>query len=249
MEEKNSFLESVPAKFAFWAGVVTATAVISFVGLIATLYVVVTDNGSSSTSGTKTAAAADTGTADTAVAPTAAGTIDMDGLRHVRGEGEITIVEFSDTECPFCKQFHETMIDIAAEYDGKVRWAYKHFPLTSLHRKAHREAQATECAGDQGKFWEYTDLLFETTSSNDSLPDEELFTMAEEVGLDVDDFTNCLENGDNKDVVDADYAEAQGLGGTGTPFPVIVDSEGNVLQTVRGALPKASMQSLLDSLL
>lgn len=97
---------------------------------------------------------------------------------HVRGNpnADIVIVEFSDTECPFCKQYHETMKAIMEEYgsDGKVAWVYRHFPIPSLHPKAPKEAEALECAAEQGgneMFWKYTDRVYELTTSNNSLDD------------------------------------------------------------------------------
>lgn len=95
---------------------------------------------------------------------------------HVRGNpnADIVIVEFSDTECPFCKQFHETMKRVMEEYgaDGKVAWVYRHFPIPSLHPKAPKEAEALECAAEQGgneAFWKYADKVYETTESNNAL--------------------------------------------------------------------------------
>jgi protein-disulfide isomerase len=87
---------------------------------------------------------------------------------------EIKIVEYSDTECPFSKRFHQTMLDVMKEYEagGKVAWVYRYFPLDSLHQKARLEAEAVACAAEQGgntKFWEYLDLLFKVTPSNDGL--------------------------------------------------------------------------------
>ena len=89
---------------------------------------------------------------------------------HIRGsaDAEVIIVEYSDTECPFCKRFHETMKQIMAEYSpsGKVAWVYRHFPLDSLHQKARTEAVALECASELGgndAFWRYADRLFEIT--------------------------------------------------------------------------------------
>lgn len=95
---------------------------------------------------------------------------------HVRGNpnADIVIVEYSDTECPFCKQFHETMKRVIDEYgaDGKVAWVYRHFPIPSLHPKAQKEAEALECAAEQGGnevFWKYADKVYETTESNNAL--------------------------------------------------------------------------------
>lgn len=93
---------------------------------------------------------------------------------HLRGDPKATvkIVEFSDLECPFCKRFHLTMQQVMEEYSGKVAWVYRHFPLDSLHSKARKEAEATECAaelaGNDG-FWAYIDKLFEITPSNNGL--------------------------------------------------------------------------------
>lgn len=95
---------------------------------------------------------------------------------HIRGNpnAKIVIVEFSDTECPFCKVFHETLKQVMDEYggDGKVAWVYRHFPIPSLHPKAPKEAEALECAAEQGgneMFWKYTDKVYETTGSNNAL--------------------------------------------------------------------------------
>ena len=89
---------------------------------------------------------------------------------HLLGnkDAKIVIVEYSDTECPFCKQFHETLHRIYDEYgaDGKVAWVYRHFPLEQLHPKAPKEAEALECAAEQGgndTFWKFTDMVYQTT--------------------------------------------------------------------------------------
>lgn len=95
---------------------------------------------------------------------------------HILGNpnAKIVIVEYSDTECPFCKQFHTTMHRVISEYgaDGDVAWVYRHFPIPSLHPKAPKEAEALECAAEQGgneMFWKFTDMLYETTGANNSL--------------------------------------------------------------------------------
>ncbi len=93
---------------------------------------------------------------------------------HILGniDAKIIIVEYSDLECPFCKVFHSTMHQVVKEYSGEVAWVYRHFPIVGLHPKAFREAEATECAWEQGGnevFWKYTDKLFEVTPSNNGL--------------------------------------------------------------------------------
>jgi len=81
----------------------------------------------------------------------------------------VTIIEYSDFECIFCSRFHETMNKLVSAYNNDVRWVYRHFPIDELHRKARTEALASECAREQGKFWEFTDSVFSVTPSNDGL--------------------------------------------------------------------------------
>jgi protein-disulfide isomerase len=115
---------------------------------------------------------------------------------HMLGSAnaDITIVEYSDTGCPFCKNFHSTLQTIMKEYGtgGKVAWVYRHFPIAQLHKKAAKEAQASECAADQGKFWQYIDQIYSITPSSDRLDAAQLPVIAKSVGLDVEAFNACL---------------------------------------------------------
>ena len=151
---------------------------------------------------------------------------------HILGNpnAEVIIVEYSDTECPFCKRFHETMHQIIDEYgkDGKVAWVYRHFPLAQLHSKATKEAEATECAFDQGgntAFWEYTDKVYEITPSNDGLDLDLLPEIAEGLGLDRAVFEECLDNRDNKEKVAGHLKDAFATGGRGTPHSIMTLKE------------------------
>lgn len=89
----------------------------------------------------------------------------------VRGNAnaKISLIEYSDFECPFCKQFHNTMQQVMTTHEKNVKWVYRHFPLDSLHQQARPEALMAECAGEQGKFWEFTDSVFKVTPSNDGM--------------------------------------------------------------------------------
>lgn len=89
----------------------------------------------------------------------------------VRGnvKAKISLIEYSDFECPFCKQFHATMQQVLAANEQDVKWVYRHFPLDSLHQQARPEANMSECAGEQGKFWEFTDSVFKVTPSGDGM--------------------------------------------------------------------------------
>lgn len=172
---------------------------------------------------------------------------------HILGPKDalVKIIEFSDTECPFCKRFHLTMQDVVKEYDGKVAWAYRHFPLESLHSKAKKEAQATECAAELGgneKFWEYTNRLYEVTPSNDGLDPAELANIAAYVGLDVAKFNACLASGKQAGKVDAMYQDAVASGGRGTPYSIVISPSGKK-STINGALPLASVKAIVDAAL
>lgn len=251
-EKSKSNLDKISPHMAFGAGIVVAIAVVAVVAVI--VLALMLFNKDNDTSDARTAQAntnANINAATNAAQPVKpTGSINMDGLTNVRGTGDLIVVEYSDTECPFCKRFHETMQQVLADYSGKVRWGYKHFPLTSLHSKAPREAEATECAAEQNKFWEYIDALMAKTPSNNKLEDAELFTLADEVGLARTQFDDCLASGKYKSKVSADAAEAQAKGGRGTPYSLIVEqSSGVILDVISGALPADSVKATLDQYL
>lgn len=172
---------------------------------------------------------------------------------HVRGNpnAEVVVIEYSDTECPFCKQFHPTMQQIRAEYGDKVAWVYRHFPLDQLHQKARSEAVALECAGEQGgndAFWKYTDRLYEVTPSNDGLEASELPKIATYVGLDASAFNTCLSSGKYDAHIEADLQNATATGGRGTPWSIIVAKSGEKYP-LSGAQPYEEVKKLIDEAL
>jgi len=172
---------------------------------------------------------------------------------HVFGAATapITLVMYSDTECPFCKVFHEDTIEpLMDEYGvtGKVRFVYRHFPLVNLHPKAIKEAVATECAakiGGAASFWTYLSEIFNVTPSNNKLEESELPKIASRLGIDVKKFSACLEDEKMIDLVKADYEDALATGGQGTPWSILVDKKGNK-SPVNGALPLADLKAMLD---
>lgn len=170
---------------------------------------------------------------------------------HVRGavNAKVTIIEYSDTECPFCKRFHETMKQVVAEYPNDVRWVYRHFPLDQLHSQARKEAVAVECAGEQGKAWEMLDKIYEVTPSNDGLDLAKLPQYARESGVsNISAFESCLESGKYDERVAADLADAQKAGGRGTPYSVIIDAEGNKTP-LSGAQPLEAIKAAIEEAL
>ena len=194
---------------------------------------------------------ADTGDRPAAVATEIAGVQAND---HIRGNpnAEIVIVEYSDTECPFCKNFHQTMKQVMDTYgaDGRVAWVYRHFPLVQLHPKAAHEAEALECAAELGGnegFWKYTDKLYEVTPSNNGLDAAQLPLIAKQVGLDKAAFSACLASGKHKAKVDADLAEVVAAGGQGTPHSIVL--YGGEQMPISGAQPFEVVKSTIDTLL
>ncbi|MBI1866434.1 MAG: thioredoxin domain-containing protein [Candidatus Staskawiczbacteria bacterium] len=174
---------------------------------------------------------------------------------HIRGDinAAVKIVEYSDTECPFCKQFHSTMKQIIDEYgnDKKVAWVYRHLPLDKLHPKARNEAVAFECANESGgndKFWAYADRLFEITPSNNGLDPAELPKIAQYIGLDVNKFNTCLSSGKYDKRIQDDSNNAAATGGNGTPWSIVVASNGKKFP-LSGAQPYSSVKQLIETAL
>jgi len=130
-------------------------------------------------------------------------------------EAPVTLVEFSDFHCPFCKRVQATLSQLLEKYPGKVRHVYRHFPIDGLHPQARRAAEAALCAQDQGKFWDYHDALF--TNAPQATPDD-LKRYAAQVGLDVTEFERCLSGGGHQAAVQRDMEEGTRLGVSATPF-------------------------------
>lgn len=125
----------------------------------------------------------------------------------------ITIVEFSDFECPFCSRAKDTAEQVVKKYDGKVRLVFRQFPL-GIHANARKAAEAALCANEQGKFWPMHDALF---ANQQKLGVEQLKATAKELGLDATKFDKCLDSEEQGKVIDADMAAAEQVGVAGTP--------------------------------
>jgi protein-disulfide isomerase len=160
---------------------------------------------------------------------------------HIRGnkDAKITLVEFSDFQCPFCARFHNTMKQVMEKYPNDVRWVYKHFPLDSLHPYARKAAEAAECAGEQGKFWEYADKLFENQRNINTTY---FSTAAKELGLNTTQFESCLSSGKYASKVNNDYSQGRQAGVTGTPGSVMNG------ELIKGAVPFETIKAKIDSL-
>jgi len=159
---------------------------------------------------------------------------------HIRGNpnAAITLVEFSDFECPFCERQYQTMKQLLDEYPQEIRLVYKHFPL-GFHQYAQKAAEASECAWEQDSFWEYHDKLFENQSDYSV---ENFKKWANSLGLKTNQFNDCLDSGKYAKKVQADAKEGEEKGVSGTPATFING------QLITGALPYATFKEAIDSL-
>lgn len=167
----------------------------------------------------------------------------------------VTMIDFTDYECPFCKRyFDETFSQIKKEYidTGKVKYVVRDLPL-SFHANAHKEAQAAECAREQGgdeAYFKYHDAIFtKTTSNGTGLALDQLSVIANDLGLDGSTLQTCLDNETYKAEVDKDLADASAAGATGTPSFFIgkSTSDGVITGTpLVGAMPFATFKAEID---
>jgi formate-nitrite transporter family protein len=129
---------------------------------------------------------------------------------HVRGTGDVELLEYGDFQCPYCRDAVPSLDRVRARLDGRIRFVFRHFPVTSKHPRAQEYAEAAEAAGAQGRFWEMHDLLF-------TEKDPDPVALAERLGLDVARFEEELRSGVHAARVAEDRARGEASGVTGTP--------------------------------
>lgn len=129
-------------------------------------------------------------------------------------DAKVTIVEYSDFECPFCQRAQETVKKALEEYGGQVKLVFKNYPLSNIHKNAIIAAEAGECANEQGNFWEMHDKMF---ANRLSLEKKDLKNYAKEIGLNQEQFNRCLDSGKYKSAIDKDVIEGNKLGFNGVP--------------------------------
>lgn len=168
---------------------------------------------------------------------------------HIRGsrDAKVFIVEYSDLQCPYCANFHDTAKQAVDEYGGDVAWIYRHFPLDSIHPKARPAALASECVAEQGgddAFWSFIDAIF----ANQTTALDDMAGVVGQLGLDISAFNDCVKSEKYADRVEKQYQEGLDAGVTGTPGNFIVNKNGEVW-TVPGAVPFANLKTAIDSAL
>nr|MBI4156122.1 DsbA family protein [Candidatus Woesearchaeota archaeon] len=185
-------------------------------------------------------------------APSASGNlkVEIEANDPVLGDenAEISIVEFSDFQCPFCERaFSGAVADFkSSSYftEGQVNFIYKQFPLTSIHPYAQKAAEASLCAQDQGKFWEYHDALF---ANQQALDDASLKSYAQQIGLDSAAFDSCLDEDEKASEVSKETQQAVKAGGQGTPYFVVINNKNRKTEAVSGAVPWAQLESAINA--
>jgi protein-disulfide isomerase len=156
-------------------------------------------------------------------------------------DAKVKMIVFSDFQCPYCKAFHPTIKQALSEYGDKILFVFKQFPLSNIHPQALPAALASECANEQGKFLSYADKLFEKQAEWGKTTGIQSFkTYAAQLGLSASQFGTCLDSKKYQSKVDADQAEGQSFGISGTP-DVFVNSQ---FQT--GAVDYPTLKKMID---
>ncbi len=172
---------------------------------------------------------------------------------RIRGNknAKVTLVEYSDFECPFCKSFHPITQELLKTYGDKIRLVFRDYPLP-FHANAQKEAEAGRCIAELGgnnAFWSYTDKIFERTTSNGTgFALTDLGPLAAEVGVNQQSFQQCLDDGKYAKTVKEEMAEGNAAGVNGTPTSFIIDSKGKT-QMLVGAQPAGAFKTVIDQLL
>lgn len=149
----------------------------------------------------------------------------------------VTIVQFNDFHCPFCRRVEPTLSQLITKYGERIKLVHRDFPIDQLHPRARKAHEAARCANDQGKFWPYHDVLF---AKPPKASPEELKTYAQEAGLDTEAFERCLTSGSHQEAVQKDIDDGIRAGVTGTPTFFING------RLVSGAQPAESFVRLID---
>jgi protein-disulfide isomerase len=198
---------------------------------------------------------------NTALDPTQATTTNSSNrfsVQSLKGEGApilgaesapVIVMDFSDFQCPRCERYvQSTEPEIRKEYieTGNVAYVFKHFPWRGTD--SFSAALASECANEQGKFWEYHDVLFQNQQGVDSgwASREKLKEFASAIGLDRQQFDSCLDNEKYKSNIDRDLALVQELGLDTTPSFLVLNSDGTEMEMLEGAHPFPSFKALID---
>ena len=241
---ESTSIFNAPPRTMFAMGIMVGVAAVSLLGFILSFSAY--RNAVEGNGGTKTATTNKNSNTNSAVAAANTNTtpaspieVKVASTDHIRGNknAKVTLVEFSDFQCPYCKQFNTVTDQVLTDYKDKVRVVFKNYPLTTIHTMAQKAAEAAECAADQNKYWEMHDQLFENQSS---LSIENFKLWAKELGLKEKTFNACLDDGKKAAKVTADQTYGDSIGVSGTPTSFV---NGNIIS---GAQSYEYVKTLID---
>ncbi|MBY0472858.1 DsbA family protein [Patescibacteria group bacterium] len=168
---------------------------------------------------------------------------------HIVGSptAPIVLIEYSDFQCPYCEVIYPTLKKIVDESNGQISLVYRQFPLTSIHPQANPAANAAECIaaqlGNDG-FWKYADAVFKNQSQLSASYSAQL---AKEFGANMTTYNQCVANSTYQKNIDADSQEVQGIGGSGTPYVVVLNTKSGKAAVIPGALPYTQAMQVIKS--
>lgn len=244
---KSSLFQILDAKTSFWLGFGAAILSIGTIGFIILGSCVLKGSCSIGSFSNKTDSNTVSDTINTNSDTTPSENVPVVTKDdHIRGNvnAKITLVEYSDFQCPYCGSFHPTMNKVIEEYKDKVRWVYRHFPL-SFHPNAQPAALAAECASEQGKFWEFADSMF---ANQDSLGDEYYKKLATDNKLNIKKFNDCYSSKKYLNKIQSQAQTGGAAGVDGTPGTFVVDQNGNATP-LKGAVQYETIKAEIDKLL
>jgi len=169
---------------------------------------------------------------------------------HIRGNNQarIAMIEYTDVDCPYCQRFHSTAQQVIEAYPEDVMWVYNHFPIPSLHPDSMKKSEASECVASlagEDAFWSFIDTLYE----NSPAPVDDLSTYAQNLGVDPNEFTACLDSGEFTQKIEDDQNAGISLGVQGTPSVLLYDTQTGDGTAFPGAVPFETLQEAIDAML
>lgn len=249
----QNFFDAIPSKTAFWIGCATSVLAIGTVGFVLLAGCMITQKCSvgglglerDNAKGIAVNNPSPSPEANTPTAPT--GTVPVVSADdHIRGDknAPVTLIEYSDFQCPYCGAFEPTLDSVMKTYAGKVRLVYRHFPL-SFHPNALPAANAAECASEQGKFWEFHDALF---ANQDKESDSYYTTLAQNNKLDMKKFADCVSAKKYQKKIQDESSAGGAAGINGTPCTFVIGKDGNATP-ITGAVPLDQLTAAIDKAL
>ena len=253
MHQNKGVIGNLKPKTAFKAGLLSGLGIIFIIGFFILLGIMLNDkygndNGSNTNTNTNTNNPGDTTATTMEVKP-------IDDNDSIRGNknAKVSVITFTDINCPFCLRLHTTMNQILDTYSDDIKWTYRHFPIPSLsgHAESPKQAEAAECVAELGgndKFWSFMERMF-----TEKTPVANLANMVSGMGINSVAFQECLDSGKYTAKIQSDTQQAQIAGrvgcpqGLGTPFSIILAGDQQI--PICGALPYESLSSAIDSFL